>query len=65
MRINARISAIIFNEVKIMSEYFESREMNEYFDTLPKSVQESFIESGARPENLEQMKAVVNAITTK
>lgn len=35
-------------------------QMQSYFDSLPKSVQQSMIMSGAKMNNLEDMKAVSN-----
>lgn len=38
-------------------------QMQEYFDSLPKMVQESIIQSGAKINSLEDLKAVANGVT--
>ncbi len=40
-----------------------SQDMKEYFNTLPESVKENIVQSGAKINSLEDLKAVANGVT--
>ncbi|MCM1286030.1 MAG: hypothetical protein NC213_06120 [Acetobacter sp.] len=47
-----------------MSDMFNiTPQMNEYFNSLPKAVQESLIQSGANANSLEELKAIVEGFS--
>lgn len=47
-----------------MSDMFNvTPQMNEYFNSLPKAVQESLIQSGASANSLEELKAIVEGFS--
>lgn len=41
----------------------EGSPLQKYFDTLPKSIQEQFVQSGAPVSTVEQLKACVEQLT--
>lgn len=47
-----------------MSDMFNvTPQMNEYFNSLPKAVQESLIQSGASANSLEELKAIAEGFS--
>jgi hypothetical protein len=40
-------------------------EMQNYFNSLPKTIQENLIQSGAKVNSLSEMKNIVNTLTQK
>lgn len=45
-----------------MNPFNDNAEMRDYFDSLPMSVQTNYIESGAKADTLDQLKAIADQI---
>ena len=43
----------------------EGSKLQKYFDTLPKAIQEQFVQSGAPVTTVEQLKACVEQLTAR
>lgn len=48
-----------------MNPIFDNTQMKQYFDSLPKSVQESIVQSGAKADSLEQLQQLADNFSGK